>query len=58
MNLPYYYNSYDNKQSLSCSMNDADAYCLYDNERTIKIKLFTLTIDSFTVITISIIGIM
>lgn len=39
-------------------MNDADSYCLYDNERTIKIKLFTLTIDSFTVITITIIGIM
>ncbi|CAD8043436.1 unnamed protein product [Paramecium primaurelia] len=57
VNLPYYYNSYDNKKSLSCLMNDADAYCQYDNERTISIKLFTLTIDSFTIINLVIAGI-
>lgn len=41
VNLPYYFNSYDNKESLTCSINNQSAFCEYTSERTLKIKLFT-----------------
>jgi hypothetical protein len=40
INLPYYYNSEDNKESLTCKVNGDLAFCDYFAERTIKVKYF------------------
>jgi hypothetical protein len=48
INFPNYYNSYDNKESLSCKVNGDLAFCEYFAERTLKVKYFSQTLQAKT----------
>lgn len=57
INLPLYYNVYDNPSSLVCQVNSMVAYCTYTTERTIRVKVFTTVIGQSSPLTIAIMGV-